>query len=263
MGYLRLRQICLVAGDLATVEKQTADVLGVEICFRDTGVAKYGLHNALFAMSGTFLEVVSPTQPNTAAGRYIERRKGDGGYMYIVDCDDLERRREHIKGKGVRLVEDLKSGDQALTGEALHLHPRDTGGCLLSVDRHSPDGESMAGSYKWAGADWVSHDRSQTVRAITGARMQCDDPSATAARWAELLERPATRDGNVWTIELDNARARFSELEDDRGEGLSAVRLACRDAKAILANAERARVKIGEVPTGPYVELCGTRFVLA
>jgi hypothetical protein len=82
MSYLRLRQIALVAKDLATTEKQIQDVLGLEICYRDPGVGKYGLHNALFAMGGTFLEIVSPTQPNTAGGRYIERRKGDGGYMY-------------------------------------------------------------------------------------------------------------------------------------------------------------------------------------
>ena len=53
MGYLRLRQICLVATDLAAVEKQIEDVLGLEVCFRDPGVGKYGLHNALFAMGGT------------------------------------------------------------------------------------------------------------------------------------------------------------------------------------------------------------------
>ncbi len=154
MGYLRL------AADLPGGErscrrsrKQIADVLGLEICFRDPGVGKYGLHNALFAMGGTFLEVVSPTQPDTAAGRYLERRKGDGGYMYIIDCNNLEARREHFKAEGVRLVEDLKSTEWGLTGEALHLHPRDTGGCLLSVDRHSPD-DAMNGSYKWAGPKW-------------------------------------------------------------------------------------------------------------
>ena len=111
-AYLRLRQICLVAHDLAPVEKQIIDVLGLEVCYRDPGVGKYGLHNALFAAAGTFLEVVSPTQPNTAGGRYLDRRKGDGGYMYIIDCDDLERRREHFKKLGVRLVQDIKSGDE-------------------------------------------------------------------------------------------------------------------------------------------------------
>ncbi len=262
MGYLRLRQIALVAADLATVEKQIADVLGLEICYRDPGVGKYGLHNALFAMSGTFLEVVSPLRDGTAGGRYLDRRKGDGGYMYIVDCDDLERRRDHFTGMGVRLVQDLTSGDEVSTSEALHLHPKDTGGCLLSVDRHS-GGADIMGGYHWAGPSWQEKDRSKRVQAVTGARMQCDDPAATADRWSKMLERPVRRDGDIWTIELDNARARFSLLEDDRGEGLSAVRLACRDAKAILAAADKAGVKIGEVPSGPFVELCGTRFVLA
>src|SRR5690348_4466867 len=73
--YLRLRQICLVARELAPVEKQIIDTLGLEVCYRDPGVGKYGLHNALFAMSSTFLEVVSPTQPNTAGGRYLDRRR--------------------------------------------------------------------------------------------------------------------------------------------------------------------------------------------
>jgi hypothetical protein len=261
MGYLRLRQICLVAHDLATVEKQIADVLGVEICYRDPGVGKYGLHNALFAIGGTFLEVVSPTRPDTAGGRYLERRKGDGGYMYIVDCDDLERRREHFREIGVRLVQDLKSGDDISTSEAIHLHPKDTGGCLLSVDRHS-GGADMHGGYHWAGPNWQKYDRSTTLSAITGARMQCEDPNATAKRWSEILERPLERKDDVWTIELDNARARFAPLEDDRGEGLSAVRLATKNKAAILSNARKAGVPTGEVPTGAFVELCGTRFVL-
>jgi Glyoxalase-like domain len=262
MGYLRLRQIALVARDLAVVETQISDVLGLEICYRDPGVGKYGLHNALFAMSGTFLEVVSPLRDGTAGGRYLERRKGDGGYMYIVDCDDLERRRDHFTGMGVRLVQDIKSGDEVSTSEALHLHPKDTGATLLSVDRHS-GGADMMGGYHWAGPRWQQKDRSKTVKAITGARMQCDDPAATAQRWSELLERPVTRHGDTWTIELDNARARFGPLEDDRGEGLASVRLACRDAKAILANAETHGANVGEAHGEPFVGLCGVRFVLA
>lgn len=259
--YLRLRQICLVAKDLAPVETQISDVLGLEVCYRDPGVGKYGLHNALFAMGGTFLEVVSPTQPGTAGGRYIERRKGDGGYMYIVDCDDLEARREHFNKVSARIVQDLKSDGDVSSSEAIHLHPKDTGGCLLSVDRHS-GGADMMGGYHWAGPSWQGKDRSKTVRAITGARMQCDDPQAVAERWAELLQRPVKNDGGIWEINVDNARARFAPLEDDRGEGLSAVRLSCKDRGAILAAAKRAGVKMGEVPAGPWAELCGVRFVL-
>lgn len=257
MGYLRLRQICLVASDLAKVETQIADVLGLEICFRDPGVGKYGLHNALFAMGGTFLEVVSPTKPDTAAGRYIERRKGDGGYMYIIDCDNLEARREHFKAEGVRLVEDLKSTEWGLTGEALHLHPRDTGGCLLSVDRHSP-GEEMSGSYKWAGPEWQKHDRSKTVAQIVGAAIQSADPADLATRWSHLLQRPLRKGDSGMDIHLDQGFVHFGPLRDDRGEGLRGVYLKVKDKAAITANAAKAGVPHGE----DYVDLVGVRFML-
>lgn len=260
MGYLRLRQICLVAHDLAPVEKQIADALGVEVCYRDVGVAKYGLHNALFAMSGTFLEVVSPTQPGTAGGRYLERRGGDGGYMYIVDCDDLEARRAHFQKMGVRLVQDIKSGDEVSTSEAIHLHPKDTGGCLLSVDRHS-GGVDLKGGYHWAGPSWQQKDRSKTVERIIGAGMQSDDPKALAERWGELLQlKPAkAAEGEGWELQLDNAFARFGPMRDDRGEGMRSVHVKARDAKAIFAAADKAGVAKGE----NWVDLCGVRFVLA
>jgi hypothetical protein len=265
--YLRLRQICLVAGELAPAEKKIIDVLGLEVCFRDTGVAKYGLHNALFTAGGTFLEVVSPTKDGTAAGRYIERRKGDGGYMFIVDCDDLEARRAHFQKLGVRIVEDLVSAEGDLKSEALHLHPRDTGGCLLSVDRHS-GGTNMMGGYKWAGPGWQSHDRSKTMTSIIGAGMQSENPEATAKRWSELLQRPMRKadvktggdpDSDYWQIDLDKGFARFGPLRDDRGEGLRSVHFACKDKAAVLSAAKAAGAPSGE----DYVDLIGVRFVLA
>lgn len=265
--YLRLRQICLVAAELAPAEKTIIDVLGLEVCFRDTGVAKYGLHNALFTAGGTFLEVVSPTREGTAAGRYIERRKGDGGYMFIVDCDDLEARRTQFQKLGVRIVEDIVSAEGDLKSEALHLHPRDTGGCLLSVDRHS-GGVNMMGGYKWAGPNWQAHDRSKTMASIIGAGMQSENPEVTAKRWSELLQRPAKKidlktdddpKGDYWQIDLDKGFARFGPLRDDRGEGLRAVHFSCKDKAAVLKAAKAAGLPTG----GAYVDLIGVRCVLA
>lgn len=262
MSYLRLRQIALVAHDLEARRQDIEDVLGLDICYRDPGVEKYGLHNVLFVTGGTFLEIVSPFRPDTAGGRYLDRRCGDGGYMYIVDCDDLDRRREHIRSIGVRVVQDIKSADERSSAEGLHLHPKDTGGTLLSIDRHSGGPDIARSDYRWAGPDWRRHDRSARVRAITGARMQCDDPAAVAALWSGILERRVVREGDIWTLELDNARARFVPIEDDRGEGLSAVRLSCKDRNAILAAAEARGVKRGETASGPWVDLVGVRFVL-
>ncbi len=257
MGYLRLRQICLVAEDLAAREAEIASVLGLSVCYSDPGVGKYGLRNALFAAGGTFLEIVSPTRPDTAASRYLQRRKGDGGYMFIVDCDDLERRREAMADLEVRIVEDLKSEFAYATSEAIHLHPKDTGGCLLSIDRHS-GGTDLMGGYVWAGPDWQTHPPSKTVSRIVGATIQCERPDETADRWADILDcRAVLRPNGAALIKLDEGFARFVTPVDDRGEGLVAVHLECSDAGAIRAAAERAGVLCGQ-----DVELAGVRFVL-
>ncbi|MDP2702207.1 MAG: hypothetical protein Q8P98_09085, partial [Candidatus Rokubacteria bacterium] len=59
---LRMRQICLVARQLAPVVETFRDVFGLEACHRDPGVGKYGLENALFAVGNGFLEVVAPVR---------------------------------------------------------------------------------------------------------------------------------------------------------------------------------------------------------
>ena len=257
MSYLRLRQICLVASDLDDVTDKLVGLLGAKVCFRDTGVEKYGLHNVLFALGGTFLEVVSPLRDGTAAGRYIKRRKGDGGYMYIVDCGDLEVRREHFKAAKARAVEDIDRSGEGGRSEAIHLHPKDTGGCLLSIDRHS-GGEDMMGEYLWAGPNWREEMRADMM--IIGATMQCDDPGATAARWAELLCRPVMElDNGAWQIAMDNAYARFVPLMDDRGEGQREIEIACDDPAAIAA-AAKAQGIIGD---DGLVDICGVRVKLS
>jgi hypothetical protein len=66
------------------------EIFGLEVCFIDKGVAVFGLENSLMPVGNNFIEVVAPTKPDTAAGRYLKRRNGDGGYMVICQCDAHE-----------------------------------------------------------------------------------------------------------------------------------------------------------------------------
>ena len=226
---LRLRQIAMVAPELGPVEAEVGRIVVADVCYRDPGVGKYGLHNALWALGGTFLEALAPTQPDTTAGRYMARRAGATGYMVILDTDDLAQVRARLAALNVRIVEDLTVGDVKLHATALHLHPRDTGGCLLSIDSHGPD-PSLLGSYMWAGSNWHRHASADLM--ITAAVLTCDDPAATAARWGAILDRPAARDGNGWRITLDQGTLDFTKAADERGEGLAAIRVAGLDSPA-------------------------------
>ena len=131
MSSLRMRQICLVARSLAPVVEEMRSVLGLEVCRRDPGVGKFGLENALFPVGDSFLEVVAPVRDGTTAGRYLDRRGGDGGYMVITQCDDLAARRRRCEAVGVRIANEVGYPEY----RELQLHPRDVGAAMLSFSR--------------------------------------------------------------------------------------------------------------------------------
>jgi hypothetical protein len=254
MGYLRLRQICLVASALEPAIADLAEILGLEICYRDGNVARYGLVNGLLPLGDSFLEVVAPTRTGTAAGRYLERRGGDGGYMVIIDCDDIERRRAHMGALGVRIANPLIYPGYI----GLQLHPRDTGGAMLELN-HTPGGESLDGPYHPAGPDWQRFRRRERTRALLAAELQSADPAALAQRWGRILEREVTTGADgASEIALDLGRLRFVAERDGRGEGLSALDLAVADRAQIVAAAQRR----GAPVTGDQVTICGMRLNL-
>ena len=58
MMRMRLRQVALVAEDLAAAEADIEANLGLSVCFRDTGVAAFGLGNVLYPVGEQLVEVV-------------------------------------------------------------------------------------------------------------------------------------------------------------------------------------------------------------
>ena len=91
---IQLRQICLVARKLEPVIQDLTAILGINRCFVDPGVGVFGLENTLMPIGRNFLEVVAPIEENTAGGRYLDRRNGDGGYMVITQADNLESQQQ-------------------------------------------------------------------------------------------------------------------------------------------------------------------------
>ena len=209
---MRLRQIAMVAADLAAAEDRIERELDLERCHRDPGVATFGLRNALYAVGDQFLEVVSPTQPGTTAGRHIDKRGGDSGYMVILEVDDLEPLRRRFDEHGVRVV--FEAVDDGIVG--LHVHPADIGGAILSVDRADTWGE-----WPWAGPVWRDHVRVDTVNELLAVEIEAVDPAAMSERWAEVLGCEASDHTLVFP---DGGEIRFVPA-GDRGEGVSAVEL--------------------------------------
>ncbi|MGE0387767.1 MAG: hypothetical protein AB7Q97_23830 [Gammaproteobacteria bacterium] len=253
--YLRLRQICLVARELEPVARTLAEVLGLSVCIRDPNVGKHGLENVVMPLDGTFLEVVSPFRPDTTAGRYLDRIGGDGGYMVILDCDDLGEREAHLARVGVRVPYTAHYPQAGY--RALHLHPKDVGASLLSID-HDAHGADLHGAWHPGGEGWHAHVRTARVGAIRGVVLQSGNPAGLASRWGEILGRPAVHRPDHWAIALDNAGIEFIQAGDDRGETMQGIVLECRDSAAI----EKAAAAAGCAAPGGALRIGGIQFHL-
>ncbi len=252
---LRLRQICLVAPELDPAVHALCDVLGLEVCFRDDAVAKYGLVNAVMPVGSCFLEVVAPIEEGTAAGRYISRRGGAGGYMVILDCDDIAPWERRMSALGVRVANELNHAGQY---RGLQLHPRDTGGSLLEIN-WTAGGQAVGGPYHPAGPDWHSAVRTERTKSLLGAEIQTANPAELGTRWAEILDRPLHHDrSGAARIDLDAGFIRFVAATDGRGEGLAGIDLRPADREAIRA----AAIPLGLVVTEDMVILSGLRIRL-
>jgi hypothetical protein len=247
---MRLRQVALVARNLEPVVGDLCAVLAVEVAFRDPGVEVFGLHNAVMPIGDTFLEVVSPKQPDTTAERYLGRRGGDGGYMVLLQCDDLDADRRRVAELGIRVVWSADLEDIRGT----HLHPRDTGGAILSLDAATP-----ASSWRWAGPDWKSKVRTAVVAELVAVELQSADPQLLAQRWGQILDRPLRHgDNGATSIVLDQGAIRFVPAADGRGEGVGGFDVAVNDRVAVLGAARQR----GLICAGDHVVVGGTRIYL-
>jgi hypothetical protein len=203
--YLRLRQICLVAPQLEPVISDIADIMGLSVCYRDDNVAKYGLENALLPVDTILLEVVAPFQPGTAAGRFIEKSGGRGGYMAIFCCEDPDARAARANKLGVRTANVISHAPY----HGVQLHPRDCRAAFVELN-HTEGSDDILGPYPPAGPDWQNHIRKDVTRALSEVEMQSPEPQGLAEHWGSILDLPARKVADDEAeLTLPNCRFRF------------------------------------------------------
>jgi hypothetical protein len=216
-GYLRLRQICLVAPHLEPLIGDIAEIMGLEVCYRDGNVAKYGLENALLPVDTILLEVVAPFQPGTAAGRFLDKTGGHGGYMAIFCCDDPDARAAHAKEIGVRVANVIDHAPY----HGVQLHPRDCRAAFIEFN-HTDGSDDILGPYPPAGPDWQKSIRKDVTKALTGVEMQSPDPQGLAEHWGRIIGIPVSdhAEGDP-ELKLPNCSFRFVKGGSEIMSGLS------------------------------------------
>lgn len=229
MTQARIRQLVFASNQHEDIE-HLRYVLGLGQGFVDPGVGEFGLTNGVFSIGDQFLEVVVPTQENTAAGRFIERGGGLGGYMAIFQTDDLNRVRESADAQGIRRVWNIDLPDIC----ASHLHPADIGAAIVSIDEAKP-----AGSWRWGGPNWQDN---ATPGILQHLQVTAQNPDEMSEKWGRVLGLSPTSAGHgVYDLALTAGSISF--VPGDR-DYLSAYTLHHLDPAACLARASERGLNV-------------------
>lgn len=237
--YMRLRQICLVAPQLKPVIADIAAIMGLEVCYHDDNVEKYGLVNALLPVDTILLEVVAPFRDGTAAGRFIEKTAGRGGYMAIFCCEDADAHAARANAMGVRTANVIAHAPY----RGVQLHPRDCRAAFIEFN-HTDGSDDVLGPYPPAGPDWQTHIRKDVTLALTGVEMRSPDPAGLAEHWSRIIGVAVSKGANG-TVELNlpNASFRFAKGAD---EIMSALNFRVGDLAKVCDAAKARGYDVGD-----------------
>jgi methylmalonyl-CoA/ethylmalonyl-CoA epimerase len=96
------------------------DTLGLHVYAQDT-IEDQGVRAALLTIGQSEIELLEPTRPDSAVGRFLER-KGEGLHHICFQTPDVDSELQGLKDEGVELVD--QSPRPGLAGMICFLHPK-------------------------------------------------------------------------------------------------------------------------------------------
>jgi hypothetical protein len=168
--------------------------------------------------------------------------------MLILQTDDLARDRARFKHLGVRIVWDVTLPDIS----AVHLHPKDIGAAIVSIDQPLPPE-----SWRWAGPDWQRHVIKSGAQRVISTTIASQDPIAMSQRWSFVLGTGApTEATGTRHISIKEGALNFVAAKSDV---IAKFGIKMANAQAAL----NAAIDQGLPVDGNAVTICGTQFDLS
>lgn len=126
-------ELSVVVRDLdAAVERYTR-LFGLRVHHRAES-KEFGFKNAILPTGIGHIELLQPTDPDKAVGRFLARH-GEGVYLVGFECKDIPGAVAHLKQEGARV--DHRRPDIAW------VHPQDANGVFVELRRRESYAEGV------------------------------------------------------------------------------------------------------------------------
>jgi methylmalonyl-CoA/ethylmalonyl-CoA epimerase len=126
----RIDHIGVAVADLDGAIELYRDSLGMPLQHRET-VEQFGVEAALLGIGDSHVELLSPTDPESAVGRFIDRG-GPGLHHVAYQTADIDAALDEVRSAGLALI-DEKPRAGIRNSRVAFVHPKSTGGVLTEL----------------------------------------------------------------------------------------------------------------------------------
>ena len=246
--FKRIDHIGVVVRDIKEATDTFERVFGLTVAAQET-IEERGLIAALVPTSNVRFEIMQPINPESAVGRFIERR-GEGIQHICFEVEDIRATIATLKEREVQLIQGEPEG--GFVGEVEFIHPRAANSVLTEiaqVTRTTP----------------TEHDL--RVHHITIAT---DDRDAAVENWSKsfdmkvnrMMERESAGMVTGW-LDAGDAEVEFAQQTTEegpiasaiasRGAGVFGIVLETDDAEGLAEHVKSQGIRIVEERDGDRV----------
>jgi methylmalonyl-CoA/ethylmalonyl-CoA epimerase len=125
----KIHHIGIAVRSLDDALKFYRDTFGLHLQAEAT-IEDQGVKAVLLSIGQSEIELLEPTRPDSAVGRFLER-KGEGLHHICFQTPDVDAELDSLKQKGVELVD--QQPRRGIAGMICFLHPKASKGVLVEL----------------------------------------------------------------------------------------------------------------------------------
>ncbi|HSJ70471.1 MAG TPA: methylmalonyl-CoA epimerase [Acidimicrobiia bacterium] len=130
-----IHHVAVAVRDLDAALDGYRTLFGIEALTRDV-VEDQGVEEAMLALGGSHIQLLTPLAPDTPVGRFLERR-GEGMHHIALAVVDIDAALDHLRSIGARLIDTeprIGGGGHRIA----FVHPQNLAGTLIELVEVTP-----------------------------------------------------------------------------------------------------------------------------
>jgi methylmalonyl-CoA/ethylmalonyl-CoA epimerase len=133
---LNLDHVAIAVSDLDAAIAGYADRYGVTPLYREV-VVDQGVEEAMIPVGGSFVQLLTPLDPETPVGRFLSNR-GEGLHHIAFAVASIESALEDLESEGAQLIDRVaRRGGRG--ARIAFVHPSDLSGTLIELVEQADD----------------------------------------------------------------------------------------------------------------------------